>query len=201
MQVPKSAKKVFSGIIFEVYQWPQEMYDGSVATFEKAVRQNTVVIIPTVGNKIMMVKQKQPGTDWFFDLPSGRMDKKGESPKNAALRELLEETGLKPKSIKLWRTYSPSGKLQQTIYFFVAQDCKKVTEQKLDPGENIIPFLTTFDEFLKLTDNQRCFLGPLMIDALLARIHKENYDYLRKSFFTPWEKPLPLPKNGPKSNW
>ena len=201
MQVPKSAKKVFSGIIFDVYQWPQEMYDGSVATFEKAVRQNTVVIIPTVGNKIMMVKQKQPGTDWFFDLPSGRMDKKGESPKNAALRELLEETGLTPKTIKLWRTYSPSGKLQQIVYFFVAQDCKKVTKQKLDPGENIIPFLTTFDEFLKLTDNKRCFLGPLMIDVLLARIHKENYDYLRKSFFMNWKKPLPLPKNGPKSNW
>ncbi len=201
MSIPKSAKKVFKGIIFDVYQWPQKMFDGSFATFERVVRQSTVVIIPTIGNKIVMVKQKQPGTDWYFDLPSGRMDKKGETPKNAALRELLEETGLKPKTIKLWKTYSPSGKVVQKVYFFVAQNCKKVAEQKLDPGEKITPELKTFEEFLLLTDNERCFLGPLMIDALLARIHKQNYQYLKDSFFKPWKTRPKFPKFGPKSNW
>ncbi|MFA5990803.1 MAG: NUDIX hydrolase [Candidatus Doudnabacteria bacterium] len=199
--LPKSSKKVFSGLIFDVFQWPQKMFDGSTATFERVIRQNTVVIIPIIDGKVVTVKQKQPGTDWYYDLPSGRMDKKGESPKNAALRELLEETGLKPKSLKLWKTYSPSGKVMQKVYFFIAQDCVKVAEQKLDPGEKIVPAYKTFQQFLELSDNPRCFFGPLMIDVLLARIHKENRQYLEKSFFGTWQTPPKMPKRGPKSNW
>jgi ADP-ribose pyrophosphatase len=201
MPIPKHAKKVFKGVIFDVYQWEQKMFDGSFATFERVIRQNTVVIIAIIKNKIVVVKQKQPGTDWFYDLPSGRMDKKGELPKAAALRELKEETGLVPKKIKLWKTYSPSGKVLQKIYFFVAEDCKKVSSQKLDPGEKIEPSYKTFEEFLELSDNPRCFLGPLMIDVLLARIHKKNKEYLKKSFFTKWEIPPKAPMLGPKSNW
>lgn len=201
MAIPKSAKKVFKGIIFDVYQWPQKMFDSSTMTFERVIRQNTVVIIPTIGNKIVTVKQKQPGTDWFYDLPSGRMDKKGESPKNAALRELKEETGLVPKTIKLWKTYNPSGKVIQKVYFFIAQDCVKVAAQKLDPGEKIQAQYKTFNEFLKLSDNSRCFFGPLMIDVLLARINKENRKYLENSFFGKWKNPPKIPKLGPKSNW
>lgn len=201
MPIPKKAKKVFKGIIFDVYQWPQKMFDGSYATFERVIRQNTVVIIATVKNTLVIVKQKQPGTDWFYDLPSGRMDKKGESPKAAALRELKEETGLEPKTIKLWKTYSPSGKVLQNIYFFIAEDCKIVSKQNLDAGEKITVLHKTFDEFLKFSDHPKCFLGPLMIDVLLARIHKGNYEYLRKSFFGNWKTPPKSPKLGPKSNW
>ncbi len=201
MHIPGKAKKVFSGVIFNVYQWPQKMFDGSLATFERVIRQNTVVIIPIVGDKIVTVKQKQPGTDWYYDLPSGRMDIIGESPKNAALRELLEETGFTPKSIKLWKTYSPSGKVVQKIYFFIARGCIKTAEQKLDPGEKIESQILTFEQFLELSDHPRCFFGPLMIDVLLARIHKENRQYLQKSFFEPWQKPPKIPKKGPKSNW
>jgi hypothetical protein len=29
---PASAKKVFEGVLYDVYQWPQKLYDGSTAT-------------------------------------------------------------------------------------------------------------------------------------------------------------------------
>lgn len=194
-------KRVFKGIIFDVYHWPQKLFDGSVATFERVVRQNTVVIIPVMGDKIVVLRQKQPGLNWFYDLPSGRMDRKNESPKKAALRELLEETGMVPKKIKLWKIYKPSGKVIQKVYFFVARDCKRIAGQKLDPGEKISFQLKTFDQFLKMTDLRRMFLGPLMIDVLLARIHQSNYEYLKKSFFDDWKIPPKFPPNGPRTNW
>src|SRR5258708_26560324 len=97
MKIPKVAKQVFKEQIFQVYQWQQKMFDGSFKTFEKIKRQDTVVIIPIVGNKIVILKQKQPNTGWYYSEPSGRMDKANESPKAAALRELLEETVLGPK--------------------------------------------------------------------------------------------------------
>lgn len=200
MKLPKKAKKVFTGIIFDVYHWPQKMFDGSVQTFERITRQNTVVIIPTVGNKIVILKQQQPTTGWFFDLPSGRMDKTGESPRSAALRELLEETGLKPRELVLWKIYEPAGKVVHKVYYFIARDCKQFAKQELDSGERIQVFFKTFPEFLKLTDNPRCFFGPLNSDILLARIHKENKNYLFKTFFGKARLPK-APKFGPKTNW
>jgi len=43
-----------------VYQWPQKMFDGSTATFEMIKRPDTVQIIATVGNKILMTQEEQP---------------------------------------------------------------------------------------------------------------------------------------------
>ena len=46
--IPEEAKKVFQGEIFAVYQWPQEMFDGSFATFEMLRRADTVKILAVV---------------------------------------------------------------------------------------------------------------------------------------------------------
>ena len=43
--IPKDARCVFKGVIFEVWQWEQKMFDGSMATFERIKRPDTVVII------------------------------------------------------------------------------------------------------------------------------------------------------------
>ncbi len=42
--MPDHARRVFRGEVFDVYQWEQEMFDGSKAVFEKLIRQDTVII-------------------------------------------------------------------------------------------------------------------------------------------------------------
>ena len=44
--IPANAKKVFHGVIFDVYQWEQEMFDGTKEIFEKLKRPDTVVVFP-----------------------------------------------------------------------------------------------------------------------------------------------------------
>ena len=62
--IPESAKKVFTGKLFDVYQWEQELFDGSTTTFEKVKTKDIVSIIPvTTDGKIMICKQKQPATE------------------------------------------------------------------------------------------------------------------------------------------
>ncbi len=182
-KVPKHAKRVFKGIIFDVYQWQQKMYDGKKTTFEVAKRQNTVIVVATVKNKIVIIKQKQPAMDWFYSVPAGRMDQPGETPKQTALRELLEETGLKPKRIKLWRVIQKTGKVVHNIYFFVAQDCAKVAKQKLDSGEDIKVKYLTFEQFLKLSDNPRVYQSEFLIDMLKARLNPKLKQSLKKTIF------------------
>lgn len=182
-KVPKHAKQVHKGVIFDVYQWKQKMYDGSNRIFEILKRQHSVLVIATIGNKIIIQRQKQPRMDWFYSVPSGRMDKPGESPKNAALRELLEETGMKPKRIRLWKVIKRSGKVIFNVYIFIANDCKKVAEPELDGGEKIKTQLVTFDQFIKFSDNPEFYEGELMMDMLRARLNPKLMKQLKKSIF------------------
>jgi ADP-ribose pyrophosphatase len=87
--LPKHAKKVFEGIIFDVYQWEQKMFDGTTQTFEKLKRPDTVTVIPiTHDGMIMLTKQEQPGKQAFVGAAGGRVDY-GEGIIEAAKRELL----------------------------------------------------------------------------------------------------------------
>src|SRR3989344_5268859 len=91
--MPKSAKRVFKGVVFDVYQWQQQMFDGTYETFEKIKRVDTVIVLPvTKEGKIILTKQQQPNGKPFTRVAGGRVDE-GEGVLAAAKRELLEETG------------------------------------------------------------------------------------------------------------
>lgn len=182
-KLPKKAKKVFTGVIHDTYQWQQKMFDGSYATFEMIKRQGSVVIIPVVKDKIVILKQKQPGTNWFYDVPAGRRDVPGETPRQTALRELKEETGLKPKKLKLWYKQSKSSKVIHNVYVYIAYDCEQKWEQSLDSGEKIQVKSVTFDQFLKLSDLPTFRAKELTIEMLRARLNPKKKKQLRQLFF------------------
>ena len=58
--LPETAKKVFNGILYDVYHWQQELFDGSSATYEKLKVKDVVSVIPvTEDRKILITHQKQ----------------------------------------------------------------------------------------------------------------------------------------------
>lgn len=156
--LPPQAKCVFKGAIFDIYQWEQKLFDGTTATFEKAKRADTVVVIPvTTDGRIITLEQEQPGRPPFMGFPSGRMDP-GEDPVSAAKRELLEETGYAPgEELVLWHADQPVSKLEWAVYVFVARACKPEAEQNLDGGEKISLKLLTFDEMIAALENEHTF--------------------------------------------
>lgn len=93
--------------------------------------------IAAVGKKIVVLYQRQPGTGWYYSLPGGYLDHFDENPKYGALRELLEETGLEPKKIKLYKTFSNYARVTTSTYLYIAQDCQKVSEPIVEGGEDI----------------------------------------------------------------
>ncbi len=71
---------------------------------------NNVVIVPKFKSKFIVIKQKrEPINKKNFEFPMGWIDR-GETPNNAGLRELIEETGYKSKS-KLKKSTSPLTQL------------------------------------------------------------------------------------------
>lgn len=98
-----------------------------------------------------------------MDLPGGERDE-GETPMQAAERELLEETGYRGNMRFLTQSYE-CGHSPMYRYCFVATDCEKVGKMQLDEGECIETVemnLYDFREHLrsgKLTDIEVGYLG------------------------------------------
>jgi ADP-ribose pyrophosphatase len=155
--LPSHAKKVFEGTIFNVWQWEQKMFDGSVEIFEKVSRRSSVGIFAvTKDKKIILTKQEQPGIEPFVSLVGGIVDPE-EDIVDCAHRELLEEAGCVTPNMDFWYSVQPVTKVEWSVYMFVARDCEKVADLNLDAGEKIKLIYVTWDEFMTIvhTDNFR----------------------------------------------
>ena len=183
--IPKNAHKVFSGIRMNVYQWNQELYDGSIKCFERAEFLDGSFVIWVLPNgKILMTEQEQPSRNHpFFSLPGGAFDAPDEDPLLCAKREFLEETGYVSDDWELWYVFRGTSNVLGQTYFYVARDCKKVQEIVLDGGEKINHiFELSFDEFLAFAENPDFTHWPLLRPIFLARLYREKYDELKTIF-------------------
>ncbi|HEY4477704.1 MAG TPA: NUDIX hydrolase [Candidatus Paceibacterota bacterium] len=178
--MPEHAKLVFKGIVFDVYQWEQEMYDGTKQTFEKLKRPDTVLVLPILDDgKILFTKQEQPGKDPFIGLAGGRVDE-GEDILEAAKRELLEETGYEASEFILYKSEHPTSKIDWVVYVFIAKGVHKISEQDLDSGEKIDTFSITFDELLEIAKDKDFIDRELVIDLLKASIDPDKKKELQE---------------------
>lgn len=182
-KIPKNAKRVFKGEIFEVWQWKQKMFDGSVETFEKLKRPDRAQVIPVVGDKILILIQMQPHhTESVYSIAGGRVEK-DESILNAAKRELLEETGYVSRDWKLLNKISPAEKIVWAVHTYIARDCIFWQKPELDAGEKITTKLLSFDEFLNLVNDPDFCEQELKETMLRAKYDKKEYKKFHKLLF------------------
>lgn len=165
--IPETAKRVFKGVIYEVYQWQQQMFDGSYETFEMLKRPDTVKVLAIKDNKLIVLEQEQPGQSAFYDLPGGRHDYEAESELQAVKRELLEETGMSFQTWKLLDVWQPFSKIEGFVYLFLATDFISQIEQRLDAGEKITILQLDFQEVKKLLDHPSSRYLPKKLLQLL----------------------------------
>lgn len=149
-EIPTHAKRVFKGILYDVYHFEQEMFDGTTKTFEMLHRKPSVQVLPIYNGKVVVAKEQQPGTETFATFLGG-CSEEGEDPLHAAKRELLEETGFHSDAWELLFTLPIPGRINWDIHFYVARDCKKVAEQNLDNGEKIELIELDFEELIQFT--------------------------------------------------
>ncbi len=136
---PVALCKVFS-IIKKTFRHP----DGRTGDFFVNRSNDWVQIAPLVDSDnpadplVLIVNQFRFGskrTSWEF---SGGIVEKGESPVDAAVRELAEETGYTCRNAKLLASYSPNPALHEnSAHFVVAEGCEKTSETHWDANEEI----------------------------------------------------------------
>lgn len=146
-KIPPQAKRVFKGVIFDVYQWDQTLYDGSTATFEMLKRADSVAVIAVQDDMVLLIEDDQPSRPIVLGFPAGRSDP-GETPLETAKRELLEETGYQAESWELYQSFEPSHKMDWRLPFFIAKNLHKAQDADPGAGERIKITWVTFDELL-----------------------------------------------------
>lgn len=98
-----------------------------------------VHIVPVFSDgRVLMIEMYRFGTECSsLEFPGGQFDP-GDSPEEAAYRELLEETGYSAESLEYLGWSHPNPAIQANkCHFFKAENIKLVAKQDLEPAEDI----------------------------------------------------------------
>jgi len=103
-----SQETVYEGIIVNIRQDKARLADGRV-TGREVIEHPGGVAVFAVGEVVL-------------ELPAGKLEK-GEDPRDSGLRELEEETGLRPGTfLPMGCSFSSPGILEERIHLFFAKD-------------------------------------------------------------------------------
>ncbi len=97
------------------------------------------VVARTPDGDFVMVRQYRQGSaSVTLEIPGGMVDP-GEDPATAAARELQEETGYRPASVRKIGEVNPNPALfPNRVHTYLAEDCVKVGEVRNDSAEETI---------------------------------------------------------------
>jgi len=125
----------------------------------KSTQSDAVVIIPFLNNKMVVIKQYRPPIgDYVIEHPAGLIDD-GESPLEAAERELKEEVGLETKDSFLFSKmlYNSPGITDESVSYVISQAFGVPHTQGNESSEDIEIIIVDKLEAKKLLESNEKF--------------------------------------------
>jgi ADP-ribose diphosphatase len=116
------SKVIYKGPVFGVRR-DEVLEPGGIRTTREVVTHpGSVVVLPVLPDgRILLVRQYRHATRRFLrELVAGRMER-GETPRRAAARELIEETGYRARRFRVFLDVFPTpGFLEERMYILLA---------------------------------------------------------------------------------
>jgi ADP-ribose pyrophosphatase len=119
-----SSKEIYQGRILKLRVDTVLTVDGRKSTREIVEHDPCigVVAVDKEDNVLLVNQFRSPVGEELLEIPAGGIDK-GEDPAAAVIREMREETGLKPKKVaRLTGFYLSPGFCNEYMHLFLAED-------------------------------------------------------------------------------
>src|SRR5437667_555699 len=131
---------IYEGPVFGIRRDEVIEPGGARASREVITHPGSVVVLPVLPDgRILPIRQYRHATrQYLWELVAGRMDP-GETPKVAAARELIEETGHRAKRFRVFLDVFPTpGFLEERMFILLAEGLT-AGEAEPEEDEKIIP--------------------------------------------------------------
>jgi ADP-ribose pyrophosphatase len=118
-----SSTTVYEGAVFGIRRDVVIEPSGVRAIREVITHPGSVVVLPVLPDgRILLIQQYRHATrQYLWELVAGRIDS-GETPKAAAARELIEETGYRAKRLRVFMEFFPTpGFLEEKMFLLLAE--------------------------------------------------------------------------------
>ncbi len=131
-----SSEEIFDGVAIHLFRDEILLPNGNKGVREVIRHPGAVCVLPiTKDGDVVFVNQFRYALNKVtLEVPAGKLEK-GEDPKEAALRELSEETGLTANNIfPIGDLYTTPALIDEVIHMYIATDLIQ-GEQHLDDDE------------------------------------------------------------------
>jgi ADP-ribose pyrophosphatase len=163
---------IYEGKIISLQVDHIELPNGKIATREIVRHPGAVCVLALLDDKMLVVEQfRKPLGKSQVELPAGKLER-GEDPKEAAGRELEEETGYRCQSLRhICSYYTSPGFADELIHFYVAEQLEK-GEVNLDEDEFLECEAITLEQALEMIADQRISDAKTITAVYAWRVYK-----------------------------
>jgi ADP-ribose pyrophosphatase len=129
------SKTIYSGPVFGIRRDELVEPGGVRTTREMITHSGSVVVLPILPDgRVLLIRQyRHAARQFLWELVAGRIDE-GESPRKAAARELMEETGYRARHFRIFLDFFPTpGFLEEKMFILLAEG---LTEGIAQPEED-----------------------------------------------------------------
>ncbi|WP_309087630.1 NUDIX hydrolase [Domibacillus sp.] len=154
------SESIFSGKVIQVRVDEVILPDGKYSKRELIKHPGAVCVIAiTDEKKIILVEQYRKALERpLVEVPAGKLEP-GEEPSLCAARELEEETGYRPGSIRPVQSfYTSPGFADELVHVFLAEQLQKVEGGLVADEDEFVDLLeVTLEEAEELAKTERIF--------------------------------------------